>query len=67
MNSKSIRALNLLAGEPLARDMTLRDWFAGQALAGIRADSRLIDVGYWDCSRQAYKQADEMLAAREEK
>ena len=41
MNSKSARALNLLAGEPLVKDMTLRDWFTGQALAGVSSDTSL--------------------------
>lgn len=55
--------------------MTLRDWFAGQALAGMLAnmDRLRIVVNYDDdqesadrkVSEQAYVHADAMLAARE--
>ena len=47
----------------LGGGMTLRDWFAGQALAGIAANA-----DWWACAtddqvaRQAYLIADEMLA-----
>lgn len=48
--------------------MTLRDWFAGQALAGILSNSTLIDshtrgTGEW-AAEHAYMQADAMLKAR---
>ena len=45
--------------------MTLRDWFAGQALAGLCAHS----LGEQDekcLAAQAYYQADAMLAERKE-
>lgn len=45
--------------------MTLRDWFAGQALAGLLADPTLghgDTCGEW--ADRAYKFADAMLAAR---
>lgn len=43
--------------------MSLRDWFAGQALAGILAGSNT--GGTWaDDARSAYLAADAMLAAR---
>ena len=43
--------------------MTLRDWFAGQALAGIWACPTI--SGDWhDLADEAYKTADAMLAAR---
>jgi hypothetical protein len=43
--------------------MTLRDWFAGQALAGLLRDG--IDVhGIDDSAYLAYEMADAMLAAR---
>lgn len=48
--------------------MSLRDWFAGQALAGIAANT-----DWWACAtddqvaRQAYLIADEMLAQRDGK
>ena len=46
--------------------MTLRDWFAGQALAGLLRDG--IDVfGVYATANDAYKMADAMLAAREVK
>jgi hypothetical protein len=47
--------------------MTLRDWFAGQALAGILASyagaPRLPDG--WDLAEKAYAAADAMLKQRE--
>jgi hypothetical protein len=49
--------------------MTLRDWFAGQALAGMNAS--LVNTSEWPSSdaqeemaRTAYEQADAMLAER---
>ena len=48
--------------------MTLRDWFAGQALAGFLA-SESSDAGFYSDSahaaNQAYSLADAMLAQRE--
>jgi hypothetical protein len=47
--------------------MTLRDWFAGQALSGMMANSqgnRQFHEGHW--AEYAYTQADAMLAARKE-
>lgn len=54
--------------QTLERGMTLRDWFAGQALAAIiRAgeDSVWTPAGPHDaCAQQAYMYADAMLRAR---
>lgn len=50
--------------------MTLRDYFAAKAMAGIIANPKLCDVSerqnlaVW-VSRRAYQVADAMLAARE--
>jgi hypothetical protein len=46
--------------------MTLRDWFAGQALAGLIADQSR-DGSADDRARYAYAYADAMLRAREVK
>ena len=47
---------------PTVANMTLRDWFAGQALVGLAEEFSPIDA-----ARYAYQHADEMLAAREVK
>ena len=46
--------------------MSLRDWFAGQALQGMNAADRRWDGGNKDMACAAYSQADAMLAARSE-
>lgn len=45
--------------------MTLRDYFAGQALAGLLADSNATSRSVY--ATDAYDLADAMLAARERK
>jgi len=49
--------------------MTLRDYFAGQALAGmlINYTTQKFGVGEQTCAKGAYEFADAMLAARERK
>lgn len=49
-----------------ANGMSLRDWFAGQAMQGMLANQALIDVfgQYKGMSVEAYGYADAMLAAR---
>jgi len=46
--------------------MTLRDWFAGQALAGMNAADWQWDDGKLDMAKAAYAQADAMLLERRE-
>lgn len=43
--------------------MSLRDWFAGQALAGMCADPQLKDFAE-EFAKMSYKLADKMLANR---
>jgi hypothetical protein len=45
--------------------MTLRDWFAGQALAGIDLD--IVQAESLDIAKWCYAAADAMLTAREVK
>lgn len=45
------------------RGMSLRDWFAGQALAGLLADPEM-NADPHPTARCAYNYADAMLAAR---
>lgn len=49
--------------------MTLRDYFAAQALAGmlINYTTQKFGVGEQTCAKGAYEFADAMLAARERK
>lgn len=51
-----------IEADPLERGMTLRDWFAGQALANVytASENSPDKVAEW-----AYQIADAMLAARE--
>ena len=44
----------------IQRGMTLRDWFAGQALA-----TASLNASVEDCARRAYQIADAMMAERE--
>ena len=43
--------------------MSLRDWFAGQALAGLLADTNVLGSAP-EVANAAYRFADAMLAAR---
>lgn len=55
------------AGQPYPHPgMSLRDWFAGQALAGIKACSIVGDHHIDEnTAKYAYRLADAMLAARQ--
>ena len=46
--------------------MSLRDWFAGQALAGFSANHRWLADSWVDTAEAAYRQADAMIRARGE-
>jgi hypothetical protein len=45
--------------------MTLRDYFAGQALAGITANKQYDSLSFALATGDAYRYADAMLAERE--
>ena len=46
--------------------MSLRDWFAGQALAGFSANPQWLDDSWAETAEAAYEQADAMIRARGE-
>ena len=46
----------------VSKGMSLRDWFAGQALAGLLADTNY--GSRTDLVRQSFEYADAMIAAR---
>jgi len=52
--------------ERSSEGMTLRDYFAGQALAGILSAANFGNAKDW-IGQRAYEYADAMLAAREAK
>lgn len=59
-------AFPVTAGQQVyATGMTLRDWFAGQALAGICANPDWHPTDVQSVARDAYAHADAMIAARE--
>lgn len=67
---RALRAGGLRLGSPRDRDelpmslpMSLRDWFAGQALIGLMAGAR---GEFVDTAAVAYAYADDMLVARKE-
>ena len=47
--------------------MTLRDWFAGQALAGLSANPTAYKFSVETLAKWAYEQADAMIKTREAK
>jgi len=49
---------------PYAPGMMLRDWFAGQALAGFAANPESWPLEYPAMAKAAYSQADAMLEER---
>ena len=52
-------------GDMYSTGMSLRDYFAGQALKGFLANPRLrTELNFDAISKEAYRQADEMLRAR---
>jgi hypothetical protein len=65
MKQKEIRAFpREWNAHPESSGMTLRDWFAGQALAGILSRPQVISLG--DPCESAYNYADRMLQIKEE-
>lgn len=46
--------------------MSLRDWFAGQALAGLMANINISGCNPDDYAQLAYEYSDAMIAARKE-
>jgi hypothetical protein len=49
---------------PQSAGMTLRDWFAGQALVGFSANPDLSGWPFERAAEAAWEQADAMIAAR---
>ena len=52
-------------GSEVACGMSLRDWFAGQALAGLMAGYQSGPMGIHACAQVAIETADAILLARE--
>lgn len=53
--------------EEHAPGMSLRDWFAGQALIALASQTDFDTYSWRETAQQAYRQADAMLAARDAK
>lgn len=57
-------AFPILNGGAVHDGMSLRDWFAGQSLAGCMADYNIGDT-FQDVARTCYEISDAMLKERE--
>jgi hypothetical protein len=57
---------NNFGDEVPMRGMSLRDWFAGQALAGMRANPALAKLQPGGAAADAFADADAMLRARKD-
>jgi hypothetical protein len=62
MNNKPRNPSAFPAG--LTEGMTLRDYFAAKAMAGLVSDSQ-VDMAFCDMAKWSYSMADAMLAERE--
>lgn len=47
-----------------SKGMSLRDWFAGQVIAGLYATGHFKAIDDTKLARVAYRQAEEMMEAR---
>jgi hypothetical protein len=62
----SIPAFPFPTNHPAHEGMTLRDWFAGQAINGLVTAFYSVEetIAYEDIAPQAYRIADAMIKAR---
>lgn len=65
MTSEQIQEMLATYPEP-AKDMTLRDYFAGRVVSALASFSELHDRGILGVAHLAYEVADAMLKVREE-
>lgn len=47
-----------------SKGMSLRDWFAGQVIAGLYANAIYAEKQFDDLAAMAYRQANEMMEVR---
>ena len=63
VNVQSVRVLYPVVGSEACR-MSLRDWFAGQALAGMLAHGDAAHLTYLELASDAYDHADALIEER---
>jgi hypothetical protein len=59
------KEMETISGLQFSTGMTLRDWFAGQALVGLLTQPAEIEFGASHFAKASYEMADAMLKARE--